>query len=286
LDNDPELEVVINASDANVHAFNPNGTAVPGWPKKPVTPSGCSATVSYATTASPVVADLTGDGKPEVLLASNWEIVVWDRDGDQLTRTAGCPANGWELSTPYTVNSAPTVTDLDRDGDVDVLIGGATSGGGQGAIYAWSLPGAVDEESFMWPMFRRDSLNRGLAWDAPSLVVNPDALVVMVEQGSTAEIQAVFLVRNGGDGTLQWTATPNDNRLEVSPDWGSAGSGGENFSVFVDPGGLGIGSHDYHVTVTGTLDGLPVDGSPYELPAQVIVVDELYRTFLPAVPRP
>ncbi len=174
LDGDGVLDVVINTQDpedtegGEVHALSGDGSVLAGWPVRPVTPAGPDSTVSYQTPASPIIADITGDMVPEVILASNWELVVWDASGNQLSMDGWPPGPGeFNLQTSYTVASSPAVADLDGDGDVELIVAGAGSNGTSGTIYAWDFS-SLNDPSEHWPAFRRDQHNH--AFVSASLV--------------------------------------------------------------------------------------------------------------------
>jgi len=108
-----------------------------------------SATRAHAAVATPAVADLDGDGSPEVVAASlNGELRVWHADGSL--------AEGWpfvlDLSLVEGLNevdvnnydygffASPALGDLDRDGDLEVVAAGMDS-----RLYAFHHNGvAVD----------------------------------------------------------------------------------------------------------------------------------------------
>ncbi len=168
LDNDGELEVIINSRtspngpDGRVYALNVDGSTVPGWPKQPAVPAGAT-TVHPSTEASPVVADLDGDGNLEVLLVSAFDLVVWDKDGNQLSRQAFPPDPGdLVLESSGPMSSSPAVGDVDGDGDLEVVIGSATDTSlTTGSLLAWDFGGGVTQRALAWPMFRHSADNRG-----------------------------------------------------------------------------------------------------------------------------
>jgi len=127
LDADGELEVIINTIDPDdtqaglVYALNPDGTDVPGWPVLPTTPADGMGNVSHTSTrASAVVADVTGNGQLEVILPSSFELVIWDRFGNQLTRDSLPPGSSLVLNSSFQMNSSAAVGDLDGDGDLEI----------------------------------------------------------------------------------------------------------------------------------------------------------------------
>lgn len=173
IDQDGSLEVVINARNRSgpvsnsgwVYVLNGNGTNVAGWPKQPKTPIDfAGGTASFATPASPVVADIWGDSGLEIILPSNGELVVWSRNGTQLSRQVlPNPAGAIALGANWTVSSSAGVGDLDRDGDLEVVVAGYLEfNQNDGALWAWdfSKP-AVPAPP--WPVFRRSVDNHAVA---------------------------------------------------------------------------------------------------------------------------
>lgn len=176
LDRDGDLEVVLNTSQrgtgppqtGSVFVFDGSATTVSGWPKNPSTAADCvGATVSWASSASPVVADLTGSDDLEILLPSNGEVAVWDRSGNQLSRTSlgggicvTQPPGALQLATGWTISGTPAVGDLDGDGDLEVVAAGyAVFNQAPGAIWAWDFNKVGARAP--WPVFRAGQENLG-----------------------------------------------------------------------------------------------------------------------------
>ncbi len=170
LDNDGELEVIVNSRTSpnspagRVYALNVDGSHVPGWPVQPAVPAGVGIVVHPSTEASPVVADLDGDGDLEVLLSSNFDLVVWDKDGNQLSRDIFPPDPGdLVLESFGPLSSSPGVGDVDGDGDLEVVIGSTTNVTlTTGQLYAWDFEGANTPKALAWPMFRNSADNRAV----------------------------------------------------------------------------------------------------------------------------
>jgi hypothetical protein len=168
LDGDTFLEVIINTiepGDQNggeVYALNVDGSTVPGWPTRPVLPASQTETVSFATTLSPVVADVTGDGNLEVILPSNWDLVIFDKNGNQLSRNSSPTVPGdFELVTAGPVGGAAAVGDVDGDGDLEVVgVGFFSLSPPTGGIYVWDFPGPASPPA-PWPVFRGSADNNG-----------------------------------------------------------------------------------------------------------------------------
>lgn len=114
IDGDGRLEAVVGGGDffhrvdgLRVHAYHlDDGSTVGGWPQ----------TTSGVTTSSPALGDLTGDGKPEVVVGSrDGQVHAYRGNGTALWHRR--PASGANLT------ASPLIADLDGDGDQDVGVG-------------------------------------------------------------------------------------------------------------------------------------------------------------------
>lgn len=98
--------------------------------------------------SAPAIADLTGDGRPEVVVGSaGYLLHAWD--------ASGAEAPGWPKHTGGWILGAPAVGDIDGDGYLDVV---ATTREGQ--VFAWSTDGRADQD-VQWAGFRHDAHNTG-----------------------------------------------------------------------------------------------------------------------------
>ncbi len=174
------LVTIINTMRADdvsgvLHAIRSNGTELPGWPREPSIPASCTpGDVRHdGTQASPVVANLSGDLDPEIILPSVNEFVIWDRNGNQLTTKNGCPAETGKFSLfsgSGAYFSSAAVGDLDKNGRLEVIgtgthysVPGYVEGSPYVTVYAWTFSESLADPRYMdWPMFRRDSMNSGV----------------------------------------------------------------------------------------------------------------------------
>jgi len=284
IDNDGNLEIIANSNDAKVHAWNINGSEVPGWPVSPQTPASCSSSVTRSTTQSPTVADLDGDGSLEVLLVSNWEIVVWNRSGSQLTRKTGCN-NDLNLSTPYTVGGSPTIGDIDGDNDLEVIIGGGSPGGSQGKLFAWDFSGAISEEAVPWPAFRKNSTNTANVSSPPNLSLPSTSLFSLTETDGRSDIFFFFTLENTGDGSISYSITDNAANVSVFPNSGTISDNEQEITVTVDTTTMTeLGTYEYILTINADdEEGNPLPNTPVTLPITIVVVDEIFNVYLPTI---
>jgi hypothetical protein len=94
LNGDNTQELIVPTEDGSVHAYEPDGSELPGWPVRTMNQlqaAGHMAAPGFAalsTTAppreaprGPVVADLDGDGRAELIESAGTHIYVWEPDG-------------------------------------------------------------------------------------------------------------------------------------------------------------------------------------------------------------
>lgn len=163
LDGDGRREIVLATADGEVHALRADGAELPGWPVRvrrlpgldPADTPNYRGTAAHATgaidpdrqrsaiLASPAVADLTGDGDLEVVVATeDGEVYVWSADG---TPETGFPvACDPALSPPEDRDhqidigffASPVLADLRGDGDLEIVAAAY-----DGYLYAWKADG-------------------------------------------------------------------------------------------------------------------------------------------------
>jgi len=129
-DNVPEI---IAESYYSVYAYDINGNVLEGFPFTP----GSDRVFSYS---SPVLADLDGDGKREILVgdhslsAGNGAVHILKYDGSIFP--------GWPKYTGHWIYGPPSVADIDGDGSLDVAVGDQVlSGSPLSKVFAWDKDG-------------------------------------------------------------------------------------------------------------------------------------------------
>ena len=164
IEGDGRLEVVITDENANVYAFRANGSQI--FKTKPKSFFGTSGNAD-----NPVIADVTGDGVPEILVATNTEIAVLTASGTQLTDDGS--HDGRKSYYMETAASGAVVTDLEMDGTIDIVAASGTPFPvpTSGKVYVWS-PGATGPSP--WPAFRQNPASRqGVAPGTPHCSATP-----------------------------------------------------------------------------------------------------------------
>jgi hypothetical protein len=157
LDGDGNLDIVTGALDEHVYAWNGEGDEMPGFPAYLKSDGSDGAEI----VTSPVIADLDGDGSPEIIIATN-EVVPGDPQPPgtifdlfnafigsatgtnpvYALHSDGSPVDGWPVQVGVLAGDLlplvlpghdAAVLDSDGDGDDEVSVSAATSIDGQGA---------------------------------------------------------------------------------------------------------------------------------------------------------
>jgi hypothetical protein len=155
LDDNPDLEIIFPAYDGLLHAYRSNGESL--WTY------GFGQSKPYVGGSEALIADLNGDGSPEILFTTFTSgaprepetpahLVVLDAGGNLLHRV--------ELFGRGSM-AAPSIADLDGDGQPELVISlKDTLGAGQGGVQIWELPGAFTN-CLLWPTGRGNALRQG-----------------------------------------------------------------------------------------------------------------------------
>ena len=137
LDGDGRMEILFASYDGRLHAYWLDKTEHGSWPFRVYSGSG-----PYQFASEPVVADLDGDGKAEVIfttwtqhgsnLPGKLYILSWN---GQLIQSVDLPRNGdWGGSL-----AAATIANIDGDPDLEAVVGTVNAG-----LVAYDLPGTAN----------------------------------------------------------------------------------------------------------------------------------------------
>jgi len=138
VDGDGNMEVLFASYDGKVHAYWLDKTEHGNWPYDVTRPG--EGFVRFAS--EPIVADLDGDGRAEVIFGS-WPEKGGNRTGKlHVVDDRGNPIHEVPLPAPFSgdwngILGAPTVADIDGDGELEIVAGSSHSG-----VIAFDVPGA------------------------------------------------------------------------------------------------------------------------------------------------
>jgi hypothetical protein len=281
LDGDGSLEVIIGCGAESQHtckklyAWHGNGSNLSGFPMQPVDATPGSH-VPQAQPYPPIVADIDDDGHPEILLAmlGSVGVSIVEHDGMMSSDFSRRQQDSVVLAAP------PLVSDVDNDGLLETIIGGAYNG--EAAVYIWEEAGP-DKTILPWPMFHHDA--RRLGRKVPPKLDLPGTLSLVHQGDSGTQATGTLAIRNLGDAQIDWridSISPNQN-IQIDA---TSGTVIKKTSVNITINTTGYAENEWHdfgtITVTGTVDGEPVQGSPQTTWIRLYVGDE-WQIFLPFV---
>jgi len=168
VDGDGDLEIIIIRNDSMVYVLQHDTAAdLPGWPQR------VGNWTMFYFHVSPLVADIDGDDRPEVIAASS------TKEGEEHAKAYafhwdGSLVSGWPkmmLGDFLLVNSTGAVADLDSDGDAELVVAAP-----DGRIYAWDQEGTYNPDLQEWPQYQCDPQHTGLYLSASLTAVGEKPL--------------------------------------------------------------------------------------------------------------
>ncbi len=212
LDGDGNEELVLAADDGHVHVLGPDGSPRSGfpvrtptadyWPASSVAANedGIEAPGAAISIGAPAIADLTGDGRSEIVVTDlDGGVHVWDADGTAVSsmrsdprfsqREDTGPSN--RLTTGFI--ASPSLGDLTGDGRPEIIAAAKDR-----HVYAWHVDGtAVD--------------------GFPVLVVDPAKVEAVDPERHTVTFRSDSGVGNGGEliATTAVADLTGDGRDEI-----------------------------------------------------------------------
>ena len=140
-----DQDVVAVSLGGKVFAWDPSGQILPGFPVgidpdagKQSTPN---AFVDVGVFASPVLADLDGDGAPEIIVgALDGQLYAWHHDATPVTGFPVLLSSGMQKAR---IVGTPAVGDIDGDGKPEIVASTAEDYSGSGRLYAVKADGTM-----------------------------------------------------------------------------------------------------------------------------------------------
>ncbi|HFQ93808.1 MAG TPA: VCBS repeat-containing protein [Anaerolineae bacterium] len=279
LDNDGVLDVIIGcgteASDTtcyDVYAWRGDGGNVPGFPARITNHKGERQAHPYP----PVAADIDGDGRPEIILAPRnaLALTIVEHDGSR-------SGDFSRQFTPgsQTILAPPLVADVDNDGKLETILAGESLGAA--AVYIFDESGSAGLSAQPWPAFQRDAARTGLF--LPPVLDAASEVRFFHQQGSGNTAVAQFTIHNRGGDAFNWQINESIAPLTVSSTTGTV-TNAETVTLSLDASGFAAGQ--WHtvgtMTLTGSVDGQAIQGSPQNIVVYLYVGD-ISQIFLPAL---
>jgi FG-GAP-like repeat len=149
------LEILSPAYDGKLYAFSSDGTML--WSYR------FGRTNPYVCASEALVADMNGDGVPEIIFTTYTSgdprepdtpahLIILNNIGEEVVRV--------EIFGRGSM-AAPTIDDVDDDGDLEIIISlKDTLGGGLGGVQIWDVPGS-HTNCMQWTTGRGNYLRNG-----------------------------------------------------------------------------------------------------------------------------
>ncbi len=157
IDGDGSPEIVVGDFSGYVYAWDLSGALLSGFPVLPLDAGGHPGMDNCQIRSSPILVDVDGDNKPEIVIGVGWAIIAINGDGSIVPEFMFGHTSFTTGST--SVFSSPAAGDIDNDGVLDLVwAGGESNDGGltvtNGVVHIWSWA-PYNVNSNPWPMFKR-----------------------------------------------------------------------------------------------------------------------------------
>lgn len=213
IDGDGKVDIVVGTSVQQnfnaagrpvnkIFAFNDQLQLKPGFPvdnveaanpvKTPILPGALS------------LADVSGDGKPDIITAAGWDVRAIGGNGQYLNSALA-------IHGTFSHTGAPAIADIDNDGKLELVYGSAQGNTNNGQVYRFDLNTSAGPAALPWPQFRGSPFHTNF-YVLPKLLVT-DALGALVEGGETRVFDLPIRDSLGG---LSWTAQVTSGNAWIS----------------------------------------------------------------------
>ena len=164
MNGDGFLDIVVASTNGRIYVFDRNGVLLAPWTSL----SRYSSLIEEATVASPVVADINGDGYPDV--------VVGDETGSlaALSGATGSMLPGFPIALAAEAWGTPAVCDCDADGLSEIVV---SDFGGTVHMWDYDFPFSPSGPA-PWPQFMHDARRTGTSEPSNMVGIGPEVGVV------------------------------------------------------------------------------------------------------------
>jgi hypothetical protein len=269
---DSSPEVVAITLSGVLYAWFSDGTPVPGFPMTPLHSFGAGTTGDFNAGRGLILGDTDGDNKMEILLGKDWDVVIIDGNGQQLSsRGAGKPI----YNAGYTISNIPAVGDLDKDGELELVVASQS-------IIVWDLPGSSAKAD--WPMYKHNAARTSSVDVERSVLETNRSGIAAIKLNSDANpIQKTITFYNTGEKAYDWSLTSVPAGVSFVPSSGTVNPNGQ-VTVAVT---LNVNSTLTDSFVINAVDdeANPALNSPLTITVDVFVTGTIKRANLPFVIR-
>lgn len=160
INNDGFVDIVWQSTNGGVYVWNRTGSLIP-----PFGNLRYSILTSGASESSPVVGDINGDSRPDIVVGDEYGLLT------AFSGLNGTILPGFPIQTQAEIRGAAGLADIDRDGKTEIVLAGWDKN-----LYVWDYDFPFSPAGpAPWPQFHHDARRTGFM-NAPLFVgVDPDA---------------------------------------------------------------------------------------------------------------
>ncbi|MEO5988213.1 MAG: C25 family cysteine peptidase [Candidatus Eisenbacteria bacterium] len=154
INNDGFVDIVWQSTNGGLYVWNRNGTLIP-----PFGNLRYSVLSNGASESSPVVGDIDGDGRPDIVVGDEFGLLT------AFSGLNGTIMPGFPIQTQAEIRGAAALGDIDRDGKTEIVLAGWDKN-----LYVWDYDFPYSPAGpAPWPQFHHDARRTGFM-NAPLFV--------------------------------------------------------------------------------------------------------------------
>lgn len=252
LDKDGYPEIVVQ-TNTQLHVLKFGVGEMQGWPVRTSTSS-----AAQAVRSEPVIGDLAGDGKQEIVVVSQdseqgyyWGYLdIFDQTGARRFFVGS-------VIMPMGAGVTPAIADVDGDGHNELLLGSSVEVGSVPEPALWVLDFSrghpdVKHGATLWGQHGADAQHSGHALDMhPHVATRPAHVAGTVQSGSSVSVP--LALANTGGVDLTWT---------IGIGFAASCSDPAPWAAFSSDAGVLPGAHD--VVLQAVLDATQLEPGSYD----------------------